>query len=60
MNFDNGCKMQGIMYCRMTFGTFMTVYLQEYTPALLPEGGTLYIYVTVWLPVTVTCVFHLV
>ena len=32
------------------------VYLREYTPALPPEGATLCIDVTVWAPLTVTCV----
>ena len=44
-NCDNGCKMLGTIYSRMSFGTFMTVCMPEYTPALLPEEG---IDVTVW------------
>ena len=37
-NCDNGCKMLGTFYRRMTFVTFMTFCMQEYTSALLPEG----------------------
>ena len=59
-NCDNGCKMLGTIYRRMTFGTFMTVCMREYTPALPPEEATLYIDVSVWAPLTVTRVFHLV
>ena len=29
----------GTIYRRMTFGTFLTVCIREYTPALLTEGG---------------------
>ena len=34
----------------------MTVCMREYTPALTPERATLCINVTVWSPLTVTCV----
>ena len=54
-NCDNGCKMLRIIYCRMTFGTFTTVCMQKYTPALPQEGVTLSIDMTVWAPLTVTC-----
>ena len=37
-NCDNGCKMLGIIYRWMTFGTFMSSCMQEYTPALPPDG----------------------
>ena len=37
-NCDNGCKMLGTIYCWMTFGTFKTVCIREYTTALPPEG----------------------
>ena len=47
-------------YRRMTLGTFMTLWMREYMPALPPEGTTLHIHETVWAPLTVTCVFHLV
>ena len=59
-NFDNGCKMPGTIYRRMTFSTFMTIYMQEYTTVLPP--GRVHC-VLLWLfgpPHTVTCVFHLV
>ena len=46
--------------CRMAFGTFMTVYMWQYMLALLPEMGTQCIDVTVWVPLTVIFVFHLV
>ena len=36
-NCNNGCKMLGTVYCRMAFGTFMTVCMREYLPVLLPE-----------------------
>ena len=36
-NCDNGCKLLGKIYHRMTFDTFMTICMREYTPALLPE-----------------------
>ena len=55
-NCNNRCKMLGTIYRRMTFGTFMTDCMKEYTAALPPEGATLCIYVTVWVPLTVTCV----
>ena len=45
-NCDKGCKVFGTIYRRMTFGTFMTVCMREYTPALPPEGVTLCIDVT--------------
>ena len=54
------CKILGTTYRRMTFGTFMTVCMLEYTPALPAEGATLCICVSVCAPLTVTCVFHLV
>ena len=44
----------------MTFGIFITVCMREFTPALLPEGATLSIDVTVWAHLTVTFTFHLV
>ena len=47
-NCDNGCKMLGTIYRRMTFGTFMTVWMREYTLAFPREGDTLCIDVTVW------------
>ena len=31
----------GIIYRRMTFGTFLAVCMREYTPALPPERATL-------------------
>ena len=43
----NGFKMLGTIYRRITFGSFMTVCMREYTPALPPEGSTLRIDVTV-------------
>ena len=45
----NGCKMFGTIYRRMTFGTFMTVCMREYTP----EETTLNIDVTVLAALTV-------
>ena len=39
---DNGCKMLGTIYLRMTFGTFMAVWIQEYMSALPPESYTVY------------------
>ena len=48
--------MLGTIYLRMTFGTFTTVYMREYSHALPREGATLCIDVTVWAPLTVTCV----
>ena len=39
---------QRVQNARMTFGTFMTICMQEYMPVLPPEGGTLCIDVTVW------------
>ena len=54
-NSDNECKMLGTVCRRMTFDTFVTVCMQEYTPVLLSEGGTLCIDVTVWALLTVTC-----
>ena len=59
-NCDNRCKMLGTICRRMTFSTFMTVCMREYMPAMLLEGCTLCIDVTVWAPFTVMCVFHLV
>ena len=56
-NCDNSCKMLGPIYCRMTFGTFMAVFMREYTHGLSPEEATLCIDVTVWTPLTVTCGF---
>ena len=58
-NCDNRCKMLETVYRRMTFGTFITVYMREYTPALPSEGTTLSFDVTVWAPLTVLGVFHL-
>ena len=62
LNCDNRCKMLETIYHRITFGKFMTVCMREYTPALPPEWGRpiLCIDVTVWAPLTVTCVFHTV
>ena len=59
-NRDNGCKMLGTVYRRMTFGTFMTFSMREYTPALPLDVGTMTIDVTIWAPLSLTCVFHLV
>ena len=59
-NCDNGCKILGTIYRRMTFSTFMTVFMRVYTPELLPDGGTVCIDVTVWEDLTVTCVFPLI
>ena len=39
---------------------FMIVCMREYTPALLPDTGTLCIDVPVWAPLTVTCAINLV
>ena len=41
-NCNNRCKMLGTIYHRMTFGTFMTICMQEYKPALSPGGYTVY------------------
>ena len=60
LNCNNGCKMLGTIYHRMTFSSFLTICMREYMPALPLVGGTLCIDVTVWAPLTVTCVFHLV
>ena len=38
-NCNNGCKMLGTVYHGMTFGTFMTVCIREYPPALPTRGG---------------------
>ena len=35
---DNGFKLLGTTYRRMTFGIFMTVCMRDYTPVLQPEG----------------------
>ena len=55
-NYDNRYKILGKIYRRMTFGTFMTVCMREYMPALSPEGATLCFDVTVWATLSVTCV----
>ena len=59
-NCDNVCKMLGTIYRRMTFSTFMTICMWEYTPVLPPDGATMCIDLTVWAPLTVTCSFVLV
>ena len=59
-NCYNGCKMLGTIYRRMTFGTFKSVCMREYTPVLPPEGATMCSCVTVSAPLTLTCMFHLV
>ena len=51
-NCKNGFKMLGTIYLRMTFGSFMTICMWEYMPALPPEGDTLCIDVTFWAPLT--------
>ena len=53
-------QLLGTIYPRMTFGTFMTVCMREYTSALPPQEATLCIDVTVWTPLTSKCVFHLI
>ena len=53
---DSRCKMLGKICRWMTFGTCMTACMREYTPALQPERATICIDVTVWAPLTVTCV----
>ena len=58
-NIEDGCKMLGTFYLRMTFGTFLTACMREYTHTL-PPGGALCINMTVWEHFTVTCLFHLV
>ena len=47
------------IYHRMTFGICMIICMRQYMPALLTEGTTLCIDVTVWTPLTVTCFFPL-
>ena len=49
-------KMLGTIYHRITLGTFKIVCMREYTPSLQLEGGALCIDVTVWAPLTMTCV----
>ena len=53
-------KMLGTIYRRMSSGTFMNVFMREYTPSFTPEAATLCIDVTVWAPLTVKYMFHLV
>ena len=55
-NCDIWCKMLGIIYRRITFDTFMTVFMREYTPALPPEGDTLCIDVCLGTPYCDMCV----
>ena len=45
---------------RMSFGSFRTVCMLEYTPAVPSEEGALCFDVTVRAPFTVTFVFHLI
>ena len=59
-NCDNGCKILGTIYWLMTFGSYITICMWQYMPALPPEGATLCIDATILAPLTVTCVFHLV
>ena len=59
-NCDNGWKMLGTIYRRMTFDIFMNVFMRNCTPILPAEGATLFIGVTVLAFLTVTCVLHLV
>ena len=54
-NCENRCKMLGTIYRRMTFGT-----LWPFACENTRRGSALCIDVTVWAPVTVTCVFRLV
>ena len=54
-NCDNRCKMLGTIYRKMTFGTSMTVCMIAYTTGLPPEWATLYIDLTIWASLTVTC-----
>ena len=58
-NCNNRYKLLGTIYHRVTFNTFMTICIRQYMPALLTEGTTLCIDVTVWTPLTVTCFFPL-
>ena len=55
-NCNNRCKMLGTICRRMTFGTFKTACMRDYTPLLPPEWALLSIDMTVWVPLTVTCV----
>ena len=55
-NCDSGYEILRPIYRRMIFGTFMTLCMREFTPALPPEGVTLCIDVTLWTPLSVTCV----
>ena len=57
---NNRRKMLWTIYCRMTFGTFMTICMWEYMPVLPPEGYTVYWCDCLGTPYSDMCVSYVV